>query len=888
MRKSVPLCLALAAFVTLSPLAAQNNPRAADVLRETLPNGLRVIIVPNPLAPVVATVINYEVGSDEAPDGYPGTAHALEHMMFRGSPGLSADQLADVTAALGGDFNADTQQAVTQYFFTVPAEDLDLALRIEAARMQGLEKGEKLWNQERGAIEQEVAQDLSNPEYIFYMRLLETLFKGTPYAHDALGTRPSFDKTTGAMLRKFHRAWYTPNNAILVIVGDVSPSQALDKVKQFFGPLKSSPLPARPEFHFGTVSPETMNFDTDLPYGMAVIAFRFPGADSPDFAPAQILSDVLGSQRNDLYGLVPQGKALFASFAYDTLPKSGIGYAAAGFPAGGDSKSLLEQVRAIVAGSLTNGVPEDLVAAAKRREIATAEFQKDSVFGLAMAWSTAVAVEGRQSPDDDIEAMRRVTVEDVNRVAKKYLDFDHSMTAILSPKASGKPISSKSFGGKESFAPTKTKSVKLPEWAQQAVNRIEIPTSGLKPVVKHLPNGILLIVQPESSSDTVNVVGRVKNRPSVEMPPGKDGVDQALDQLFSFGTQSLDRLAFQKALDDIGANESAGADFSLQVLSDQFERGVELLAQNEISPALPEDAFKVIQPQLADAAAGELESPGHQASHTINTALFPKNDPSQRETTPASIKALTIEDVRNYYHAAFRPDLTTIVVIGKIAPERAQEVVEKYFGAWTVTGPKPETLPPPAPANPPGIFNVPDSSRVQDEVTLAQTLQVTRTNDDYYALQLGNHVLGGAFYATRLYRDLREISGLVYTVGSDFTIGLTRGVYEATYACDPPKVARARAILLSDLKQMQASEVSPKELNQAKVLLLREIPLSESSTDRIAKGWLSLADLGLPLDEPIQAAHRYVHLTAGDIRSAFSRWLRPDQMVQVTQGPSPK
>jgi zinc protease len=882
--------LAMAAWAGVAGTfaASVNAQSAPEVLRATLPNGMRVIIVRSPLAPVVTTVLNYEVGSDQTSEAFPGTAHALEHMMFRGSPGLSADQLADVTAALGGDFNADTQQSVTQYFFTVPAEDLDLALRIEATRMRGLAKGEKLWEQERGAIEQEVAQDLSNPEYIFYMRLLETMFKGTPYAHDALGTRPSFDKTTGAMLRKFHAAWYAPNNAILVIVGDVPPAQALDEVKQFFGSIPAASLPARPQFNFQPVTPHTVNLDTDLPYGMDVIAFRFPGADSPDFAAAQILSDVLGSQRGDLYGLVPQGRAIFASFAYDTLPKSGLGYAEVGFPAGADSKALAEQVRAILGASLTNGVLEDLVAAAKRREIASDEFQKDSVFGLAMAWSTAIAVEDRQSPEDDIEAIRRVTVADVNRVAKQYLDFDHSMTAVLSPQASGKPVSTKGFGGKESFAPTKTKGVKLPAWARQAVNRMEIPASSLNPLVTMLPNGLRLIVQPESVSDTVNVFGAVKNRPKVEMPEGKDGVDQALDQLFSFGSQSLDRLAFQKSLDDIGANESAGAEFSLQVLGDQFDRGVQLLADNEISPALPEEAFKVIQPQLAASVAGELESPNYQAERALQNALFPKGDPARRETTPASVKALTIEDVRAYYHLAFRPDLTTIVVIGKVTPEHAQEVIAKYFGSWTASGPKPDILLPPSLPNSPGNFEVPDTSRVQDEVTLAQTLQLTRTNSDYYALELGDHVLGGAFYATRLYRDLREISGLVYTVSSTFNIGLTRGVYEASFACDPPKASKARTILVNDLKQMQTSDVTPRELNQAKVLLLREIPLSESSVERIAKGWLSRAELDLPLDEPILAAHRYVGLQAGDVRAAFAKWLRPDQLVEITTGPPPK
>ena len=183
---------------------ARPNYSGQNVLRATLPNGLRVVIVRNTLAPVVTTVVNYQVGSDEAPEGFPGMAHATEHMMFRGSAELSADQLANVTAGLGGDFDADTQQGLTQYFFSAPSEDLEVALRIEAIRMRDNLDTDELWNKERGAIEQEVAQDLSNPEYVFYMNLLKSMFKGSPYEHDALGTRPSFDKTTGVMLKNFH------------------------------------------------------------------------------------------------------------------------------------------------------------------------------------------------------------------------------------------------------------------------------------------------------------------------------------------------------------------------------------------------------------------------------------------------------------------------------------------------------------------------------------------------------------------------------------------------------------------------------------------------------------------------------------------------------------
>ena len=399
--------------------------QSGDVLRETLDNGLRVVIVRNRLAPVVTTVLNYLVGSDEAPDGFPGMAHAQEHMTFRGSPRLSAGQLAEIAAGMGGEFDADTQQSVTQYFYTVPAEDLDLALHVEAIRMQGVLDTDQLWDQERGAIEQEVAQDLSNPEYVFYSQLLASVFKGTPYAHDALGTGPSFDKTTGAMLKKFYDTWYAPNNAILVVVGDVQPQQALAKIKSLFGGIPARKLPSRPEFRLQPMADEIFGLDTDLPYGLAVTSFRMPGSDSPDFAAAQVLADVLSSQRSELYALVPGGKALSADFSLNSLPRASLGYATAAFPKGGNGASLEQQVRKVLAGYLKDGFPAELVEAAKRQEVTAAELQKNSVSGLAMAWSQAVAIEGKNSPNDDLTAIERVTAADVDRVARQYLDPGH-------------------------------------------------------------------------------------------------------------------------------------------------------------------------------------------------------------------------------------------------------------------------------------------------------------------------------------------------------------------------------------------------------------------------------------------------------------------------------
>ncbi|MBV9223287.1 MAG: insulinase family protein, partial [Acidobacteriaceae bacterium] len=155
-------------FASLALLSAQTPD--ANVTRATLDNGMRVVIIRDPLAPVTTVENNYLAGGNETPEGFPGMAHAQEHMAFRGCKGLTADQIAAIYAQLGGYTNAETQQNVTQYFAVVPSQDLDVALRVDAACMAEVQDSQEQWVQERGAIEQEVSRDLSNPIYKFITR----------------------------------------------------------------------------------------------------------------------------------------------------------------------------------------------------------------------------------------------------------------------------------------------------------------------------------------------------------------------------------------------------------------------------------------------------------------------------------------------------------------------------------------------------------------------------------------------------------------------------------------------------------------------------------------------------------------------------------------------
>ncbi|MCQ8239509.1 M16 family metallopeptidase [Rhizosaccharibacter radicis] len=868
-----------------TPVPAAQKPTAPDAaLRATLENGLRVVIIPDRLAPVVTTEINYLAGSNDAPPGFPGTAHALEHMMFRGSAGLDRDQLSELGARLGGGYNADTTETVTQYYYTAPAEDLAVALKVEALRMNGLSLRAEDWDKERGAIEQEVSRDLSSPVYSYLSQLQAAMFAGTPYEHDALGTRPSFDKTDVKLLRGFYERWYAPNNAILVIAGDVDPPRALQQVKDAFGAIPRRTLPARKPFTLTPVQARTIHLPTDYPIGIATLAWRMPGLKAKDFAAADILGDVLGSQRAALYGLVPAGRALATQFSFQPKPDVGFAIAVGGFPKGSDPAPLLASMRGVIADTVAHGVDPALVQAAKTHELAQLGYRADSISGLANSWSQALAFQNLDSPDAIAAAYEAVTPDDVNRVARQFLQPAGMITAILTPQESPKPIAGKGFGGAESFASAPEKPVALPDWAANALRELRLPTPAPAPVVSTLPNGLRLIVQPEHVTSTVSVYGQIRQDTDLQEPPGKEGVSSVLDRMFDYGTERLDRLAFQKALDDIAAEENAGSTFSLKVPSRHFEDGLSLLAENELHPALPAAAFPVVQRQVAGQLAGLLASPDYLFERASVQAVVPPHDPALREATPHSVMALSLADVRGFVTAAYRPDLATIVVIGDVTPERARAAVEKSFGNWQASGPKPAVDLPPIPPNKSGHAYVPDRTSLQASAALLETLGARVDDPAHFTLTLGNEILGGGF-SSRLYRDLRVKTGYVYSVSSALRWSRERSSYAVQFGADPGNVSKARDLVVRDLRDMAEHPVPAPELDRAKASLLRQIPLGRASFDAIGYEYLHLADLGLPLDQPDIAARHYLDTTPAQLQDAFRRWVRPDDLATVVKGP---
>ena len=417
------------------------------------------------------------------------------------------------------------------------------------------------------------------------------------------------------MLKSFHDAWYAPNNALLVLAGDVDPPAVMAKVKQLFGPLPRGTLPAKPAVMLQPVAPETFSSTTDQAYGIVAYIFRMPGDRSPDSAAARILSRALDSSRGQITGLAYDGKALDAGFMLQSFADTGYATAWAAFPQGADDKQLAQELKAALLQNKA-GIPADLVDAERRRVVLDSELRGTSVSGLAQLWTDAVAVKGLDSPDQDSAMLQKVDAKAVNDLAASLLDFDHAITLVLSPSPNAAPRpGGGAFGNPESFASTPEKPVELPAWAAAALEKLPHPTPLFTPTVYELANGLRLIVQPLASTGAVSMSGSVHTVENLQAPPGQEGVSDMLNTLFGWGPQGMSRSDFEAAMDSIGADFSTGTRFSLDVMPDFFARGVELLSRNLALPLAPRRGIRQPAADPGQAGGRQREEPSVPVQH---------------------------------------------------------------------------------------------------------------------------------------------------------------------------------------------------------------------------------------------------------------------------------
>ncbi len=884
LRTTVLVILALVS-VPLSA-AAQNGPGDAGVFTTTLSNGLRVVAVEDRAAPVVQTSVWYGFGSLQETPGRTGLAHALEHMMFRGTPEISAGGLDDVTARLGAQMNGETSYDYTQFYFEMPADKIDVALYIDADRMQHAALRAADWAIERNAVLNEIDGDASSPFFNLLARVRAAAFPGQPAGRTPLGSREDVERATVADIARYYREWYAPNNATLVVAGDVDHATVFAKAQRYFGAIAPKKLPPRRNVSPVPSNGQTVEAQFPFPFEILDLAYSVPGDTQAGEPAVSTLATLLENQRSPFYrALVESNIALAIEANSDTQLRGGLLHVFIVLNPGRSAAEAQSVFQSTLDSVLRTGFDSDLVVAAKRLTMAERLYSTDSIDGIGDLAGYTYGIVGERISDEDAR-LAALTGDDLLAAARKYLSrptvVGHLTPNDSPPRGNSQKSSAEASDDFSKRVPNGP--IVEPAWIAKAVRTPTTARSALAPVELTLSNGVRVIVQRKSDRPTFVLRGKIASSPAFEAP-GQEGVARLASAVADYGSAQYPFAQRRKATDEMGAFVETGDSFSAQGLAADFERIVAIMADGEEHPAFADPWLDVERSQLANSLQSESDISGVMINRAYDRLLLAADDPTLRQPTAQSVAELTRADLTAYTQRYWRPDLTTIAVVGDLSPQRVRSALEATFGAWQASGPRPD----------PHLMAMPPAARGHDYIGTAANQvyirlgqpAVSRSNPDYAAFLVLNQILGGSgAFESRLWQELRQKRGLVYSVSSSLDAGADRGDLRVELNASPQRVVEAVEFVRQELQRLRDEPVSATELQEAKVRIVSNALLDEASSSGQVDQLVDIATNDLPLDYYGTLNERFARITPADVRRVAREYLRPDQLVEVYAGPA--
>lgn len=881
------LCL-LVGFVALatSLAAAQGGPGDAGIYTTTLSNGLKVVVAEDRAAPVVQTSVWYGFGSLEETPGKTGLAHALEHMMFRGTPEISAGGLDDIVARLGAQMNGETTYDYTQFYFEMPADKIDVTLFTEADRMQHAALRASDWAIEKNAVLNELDGDASSPFYNLMSRVRAAAFPGQPAGRTPVGNRADVANATVADIRRYYDEWYAPNNAALVVAGDVSHAAVFAKAQRYFGAIPHKTLPHAIARKPVAATGKTVEAQFPFPFEVLDLAYSIPGDTEPGEPAVSTLATLLENQRSPFYqALVETNIALAIEANADTQLRGGLlnvfiilnpGHR------GDEAQAIFQSTMNRV---LQDGFSPEIVTAAKRLTIAERMYSADSIDGIGdlAGYTYGIVGEKIQNEDDRLAAL---TGADLLHAARTYLSRPNVVGHLTPNDSPPRGSSNKSDAAASDDFSKRVPSGPIvePAWIAKAVRTPTTARSALAPAAFTLPNGLRVIVQQKPDRPTFVLRGQIATSPAFQ-PAGLEGIERLASAVADYGSAQYPFAARRKATDEMGAFVETGQTFSAQGESRDFAKIVAIVADGEAHPTFADPWFGIERSQLANSLQSESSISGVMIDRAYDQLLLASNDPSLRNPTPQSVDRITRDDLLSFSARYWRPDLTTIAVVGAVTPAQVRSVFESAFGSWQGSGAKPD----------PHLMAMPAAAKGHDYIGTAANQvyirlgqpAVSRSSPDYDTFLVLNQILGGSgAFESRLWQELRQKRGLVYSVSSSVDANADRGDFRVELSASPQRVIEAVKFVRSELSELQTQPVSATELQEAKIRLVSDALLDEASSTGQAKQILDILVNDLPLNYYATLNDRFARITTADVERVAKTYLKPQQLVEVYAGPS--
>lgn len=776
----LPLASAAAAQSEAAAPSLLDVPRL-DFTKRVLANGATLYAIRDAGSATVSINIWYNVGQRDDPPARGGFAHLFEHLMFKTTRNLPGGVLEAVNA-MGGNANASTLFDYTDYYITVPANQLEGMLWLEGERLRNLVIDETSFHSERDVVKEELRQRILSQPYgrILYTLLPAFSFDGHPYARPIGGTITDLDEAVLADVQAFHEAYYRPDNAVFVVSGNFAPAQLDAWANSYIGsvPRPDRPIP-RDTTRGRPVAARTIDaFAPNVPLPAVAFAWRAPFAADADAAGIDLIEAVLtrGAGSRLRRHLVDEKGVASAINSYNLPARDGHAFAlvvtlAKGRELADAEAALGAEIARLRDTPMTNAELE----AVKNGLFGDALARRETARGRAYELGGGAALTGDPAlADDRLDAIRRMTSGDLQRVARTWLDDGKRVTlryrdeSLRPPGYAGDKTPDVSAMGPGVPASSQPAVVIASESVREArpgpANALPLAAPVL--TERRLPNGLRVVVA-QSSKVPLASVRLVIDGGDAADPVGEAGRGDmaAALALKGAGGRSADRIASDIAAlgGTIGVSSDPDATvFSVNAPAANIEAAARVLADIAIRPDFPADAIEAVRNQQVSAITVAAKQPMQTAMRALPAAIF-GNTPYGAIPTTASLSAVTRHGIAAVQRENWGPKAATLIVTGALNPEEAMTLAERSFGAWQ-GGKAPASALRGAVSSSPRIVVV-DMPGVAQAAIIAALPTAGRRDADWPSLRIANAVLGGGFQGW-LTQEIRVKRGLTYSAGS--------------------------------------------------------------------------------------------------------------------------
>ena len=867
------------------------------VIKRVLDNGLTILIRESHEIPKVSFQIWYNVGSKDELTGEKGIAHLIEHMIFKGTDTLSESDINILVHKLSGSCNAFTSYDYTGYLFNFPTHHWKEAFPVVSDCMTNCLFDDDMLNSEMKAVIQELKLYKDQYERSLMEEMIGMIFADHPYHFPIIGYKQDLWSVAGKDLLSFYKKHYKPNNATLVIVGDVNPDEVVDLANKYFGAIPKDPHYSKKEnFFHRDIASKSLTLYRDVAQPTLAYAFLVPGAIDKKDTALDIFEWILGKGKSSrLYKKLVNDSQLVTSVStgFWNLFDYGLFFIMAE-PKNIDDASEIERIILAELDDLAkNGIGADeFERGYKKTQMAfysLLEAIEDQAYAIG---HTYLATGDENYVFTSLEQPEEVLKQQIQTIVGSYFRPSVMHKGFVLPlpqseKAEWAVLQEESDQEDEKILSVRERSTVVEPAVYAKTIDIQLPThfSFPKPKTLMLSNGLKVLYHQNDMTPKINIILEFKARSHYD-PQDKQGLYTFVADMITEGTKNYTSEELADAIESRGMSLSVyPGGVAMKMLATDFVFGLGLLKEVLTNATFPEDEIEKIRDQLLTDIKQYWDEPRSFVGHLVRDVIY-KNHPYSKQSigTKETISAMTRQDLLDFYKKYVSPAGARIAIVGDLDGYDLADVLEKALGDWMGDEIESMQYPQLSPVKKQEI-NYP-INRDQVVLCLAQ-LSIDRRHPDFDKYLLFDQIFGGGALgsmSSRLF-DLREQTGLFYTIRGSLTAGADEqpGMFQVRTIVSLDRLAEAEKVIKETIDNV-INTLTQEELEEAKRAVVNTLVDNFTSNNDIASTFLYVDRLGFPVDYFDNRAEQVEHVTLDEMKKAVKNILASDKIITVRAG----